>query len=107
MEKLEIVDLNMVYYSLKGATEALKSINLTVKEREFVTIVGPSGCGKSTLLSMVAGLIKPTGGKILLDGVEVTGPSLNIGYMLQQDHLFRQVTLSLPGSRLPLYLSRW
>lgn len=91
MEKVEIRDVNMVYYGDKGETHALSSINLTVREREFVSIVGPSGCGKSTLLSMVAGLIRPTSGFVYLDGEEVVAPSPKVGYMLQQDHLFRQL----------------
>ncbi|HHY18403.1 MAG TPA: ATP-binding cassette domain-containing protein [Firmicutes bacterium] len=83
----------MVFYSQKGATEALQSVNLKVREKEFVTIVGPSGCGKSTLLSAIAGLIKPTSGKVYLDNLEVNSPSPKIGYMLQQDHLFIHLTV--------------
>jgi len=45
------------------------------------------------VLSMVAGLVRPTSGKIFLDGEEVTKPSSKIGYMLQQDHLFRQMQI--------------
>lgn len=89
MGKVEIKDVDMVFYDPKGETEALKSVNLTVREKEFVTIVGPSGCGKSTLLSLIAGLIKPTQGQVILDGEQVSVPSPKIGYMLQQDHLFR------------------
>lgn len=93
MAKVEVQDLGMVFYSQKGATEALQSVNLKVREKEFVTIVGPSGCGKSTLLSAIAGLIKPTSGKVYLENLEVNSPSPKIGYMLQQDHLFRHLTV--------------
>lgn len=56
-----------------GATNVLPDVSLTVKDGEFFTIVGPSGCGKSTLLQLLAGLDRPTSGRILFDGVDVTG----------------------------------
>ena len=52
----------------------LSGIDLEVKDGEFVCIVGTSGCGKSTLLNLAAGLERPSEGKIVLDGEEVTGP---------------------------------
>lgn len=101
MAELEMIDINMVYHTKNGETEAIKNINLKVKSGEFLSIVGPSGCGKTTLLSIISGLIKPSNGKILLDGNEITYPCSQIGYMLQKDHLFewrtiyRNVTLGL------------
>lgn len=70
-------NLSFTYFNpLKNlSTQALKNISLTVKKGEFVTIVGPSGCGKTSLLYCLGGLIKPTGGKIMLSGKKVTGPS--------------------------------
>ncbi len=56
-----------------GATTVLPDVTLTVRDGEFFTIVGPSGCGKSTLLQLLAGLDRPTSGRILFDGVDVTG----------------------------------
>lgn len=67
---------------------AVKDVNLTVRDGEFLTIVGPSGCGKSTLLEMLAGLLRPSSGRILLDGREVTGPGLDRGIVFQQYALF-------------------
>lgn len=55
-----------------GATTVLPDVTLTVRDGEFFTIVGPSGCGKSTLLQLLAGLDRPTSGRILFDGVDVT-----------------------------------
>lgn len=66
----------------------LSGINLEVKSGEFVCIVGTSGCGKSTLLNLVAGLEKPTSGKILLDGKEVTGPGADRTVMFQEHGLY-------------------
>ena len=60
---------------------------------EFVAIIGQSGCGKSTLLSLISGIIEPTEGAVLVDGVPVAGPSRKVGYMLQQDYLFEWRTI--------------
>jgi iron(III) transport system ATP-binding protein len=55
-----------------GATVAVDSVSLTVEPGEFVTLLGPSGCGKTTTLRIVAGLEEPTGGRVLIDGEDVT-----------------------------------
>ncbi|MGZ8635853.1 MAG: ABC transporter ATP-binding protein [Actinomycetota bacterium] len=70
-----------------GDTVALADASLEVGASEFVSIVGPSGCGKSTLFNVVAGLIRPTSGRVLLDGREVTGQTGHVGYMFQKDLL--------------------
>lgn len=67
---------------------AVKEIDFSVKEGEFLTLVGPSGCGKSTLLDLLGGLTKPTCGRILIDGKEITGPGLDRGTVFQQYALF-------------------
>ena len=90
---VEVHNLSMKYHSLNGEITALEDINLTVDEGEFVSIVGPSGCGKSTLLSLMAGLLFPTSGSIYIGGSRVTGPSHQVGYMLQKDHLFEWRTI--------------
>jgi NitT/TauT family transport system ATP-binding protein len=66
---------------------ALEEITLDVAENEFVTLVGRSGCGKSTLLRIVAGLLRPTCGSVAVDGVQVTGPRRDIGFVFQQPAL--------------------
>jgi ABC-type nitrate/sulfonate/bicarbonate transport system ATPase subunit len=77
-----------------GATAALAPTTLDVAEGEFVSIVGPSGCGKSTLFNIVSGLIRPTAGRVFIDGRDVTGTTGHAGYMLQKDLLlpWRTVT---------------
>lgn len=90
---VEIKNLSMKYQSLTGEIEALKDINLSIKEGEFISIVGPSGCGKSTLLSLIAGLISRTHGSILIHGEEVQGVPKEVGYMLQKDELFEWRTI--------------
>jgi NitT/TauT family transport system ATP-binding protein len=66
----------------------LDDINCEVKEHEFVSIVGPSGCGKTTLLNIIAGLEKPTSGRVLINGEEVSSTSLDIGVCFQEAPLF-------------------
>lgn len=58
-----------------------------VENGRFVSIIGPSGCGKSTLFNIVAGLIRPSSGEVLLDGKDITCESGHVGYMLQKDLL--------------------
>lgn len=66
---------------------AVRDLNFTTKQGEFVSVIGPSGCGKSTILNMVSGLDLPSFGEILLDGEKVVGPSPRVGFMLQKDLL--------------------
>jgi NitT/TauT family transport system ATP-binding protein len=80
-EILRFENVCMHYHSKLGETVALKDVNFAVREGEFVAIIGPSGCGKTTILSLAAGLLTPTSGKVVQEGVP-------LGYMLQKDHLF-------------------
>lgn len=82
------------YHTAEGETEALKSVSFSAARGEFVSIVGPSGCGKTTILSLVAGLLKPTAGTVMLDGKPVGAPNGDVGYMLQRDTLFEWLTVS-------------
>lgn len=79
--------VDMKYMTRHGETEALRDITFDVEKGSFISIVGPSGCGKTTLLSLIAGLHRPTSGRIELFGQPVQGTSPQIGYMLQQDYL--------------------
>ncbi|MEY8000196.1 ABC transporter ATP-binding protein [Clostridium sp. Mt-5] len=67
---------------------ALDNFSLKVKKGEFITVVGPSGCGKSTFLDILAGLSRPTSGKVYIDGKLITGPALDRGIILQGYALF-------------------
>ena len=66
----------------------LKNVDLEIKQGEFLCVVGRSGCGKSTLLNLIAGLEKPTFGKISLNGKPVTGPGADRTVMFQEHALF-------------------
>lgn len=71
-----------------GEEDTLHKVSLTVKKGEFLCIVGASGCGKSTFLNLVAGLEKPTGGEILLDGEKISGPGADRVVMFQEHGLY-------------------
>lgn len=90
---LELDSVCFAYHTMEEETQALNQISFHINEGEFVSIVGPSGCGKSTLLSLIAGLIKPESGQILLKGKPIEGTNPSIGYMLQKDHLFEWRTV--------------
>ena len=90
---LELKNIGYAYHNLHGETTALKDISFGVKEGEFVVIVGPSGCGKSTLLSIIAGLIHPESGTIVVNNRDGSLHYPKVGYMLQKDHLFEWRTV--------------
>ena len=69
---IQLEEVNKEFGKGKKTVAALKDINLEIQQGEFVAVVGPSGCGKSTLLHVMAGLEQPTGGRVLLDAVDVT-----------------------------------
>jgi putative ABC transport system ATP-binding protein len=98
---IETIDLTMVYHSGKVEVTALRAVNLTVRAGEFVAIMGPSGCGKSTLLHLLGGLARPTGGKVLIDGIDLASLSdaqrtgvrrERIGYVFQRFNLLPTLT---------------
>ena len=75
---------------------AVASVSLSVQDGEFISLLGPSGCGKTTVLRMVAGLIQPTSGRILIDGQDVTNLPTNkrkIGLVFQSYALFPHMTV--------------
>jgi len=85
--KLAIDEISKAFGSPSTGTQALGLVSMALQPGEFVSIVGPSGCGKSTLFNIIAGLIPPSTGRVLLDGREVTGQTGLMGYMLQKDLL--------------------
>lgn len=93
---MDILKLEKVYYTYQsdeGETSAVEDLSFTVKEGEFVSIIGPSGSGKTTVLSLIAGLLKATKGKIIINGKQDNNDLSSVGYMLQKDHLFSWRTI--------------
>ena len=82
-EILKLQEISHIYHGRSGETKAIESMSFSVREGEFFGIVGPSGSGKTTLLSILAGILKPSSGEVSRH----ISP-LEIGYMLQHDHLF-------------------
>ena len=83
-----------------GSLRALDGVSLTVRPGELVCLLGHSGCGKTTLLRVAAGVEEPTSGRVLMDGIEVTGPrrfvppeQRGIGLMFQDYALFPHLTI--------------
>lgn len=66
--KLELVGISKEFRTKRGTTRALSDINLTIRDKEFVSVIGRSGCGKTTLLRTLAGLVNPTAGEVLIEG---------------------------------------
>src|SRR5438093_1477654 len=84
---LELINLRKTF----GQVVAVHNVSISVQRGEFVTLLGPSGCGKTTTLRMIAGLIKPTEGNIVLNGREITNlPTYqrNMGMVFQSYALF-------------------
>lgn len=90
---LKMEQVTHIYVTKRGTVTAVENINFFVREGEFVSLVGPSGCGKTTILSCLAGLIKPTAGRIFINDEPLTGPTSRVGYMLQSDYLFSWRTI--------------
>ena len=102
------MDVQAAQKTYPGGVQALLPLSLSVREGEFVTLLGPSGCGKSTLLKMVAGLLAPSSGRVLLWGrAHTTLPTVKrgLGFVFQDATLMPWAT-ALANVRLPLVLGR-
>lgn len=91
--------------------QVVRSVSISIRYGEFSVIVGPSGSGKTTLLNLLSGLDKPTAGKIILDGIEITGLDEDelallrrekVGFIFQTFYLIPTLT-ALKNIELPLY----
>jgi putative ABC transport system ATP-binding protein len=97
---VEAVNLEKTYMLGKVTVNALRGVNLKVDKGDFVSILGPSGSGKSTLLNLIGALDKPTGGKLLVEGTDVSALNDNqltdlrrrIGFVFQFFNLIPRIT---------------
>lgn len=89
MSFLEVSDLKKVYSSRLGSNqvEALKNVNFSMEKGEYVAVMGESGSGKTTLLNILAALIKPTSGRVVLDGMELSKIKENAMAQFRREHL--------------------
>ena len=88
LPRLCLDSVSKVFKTDRQELEALQSVNLDVRDGEFVVLVGASGCGKTTLLNLVAGLDRPTRGRIMSGGSVVKGPGRDRMMMFQEPALF-------------------
>lgn len=85
---LEFTDVTCSFVSMDGQHYvAVRDVNLTIGDGEFVSVVGPTGCGKSTILNMAAGLLTPSKGTVKVFGEELSGLNSRAGYMFQAEAL--------------------
>jgi len=106
---IEIKDVNKQFVSADGAVvTALKDINLSIHEGEFISFIGPSGCGKSTLLRLVADLIPPSDGTLMINGHSPHQARLNreYGFVFQSATLYEWRSV-LKNVQLPLEVMRY
>ncbi|MFF3286699.1 ABC transporter ATP-binding protein [Streptomyces sp. NPDC003023] len=109
---VSLKDVAVRFRSRNREVTALTDVGLEVPMGEFVAIVGPSGCGKSTLLKLVAGLLKPSTGDVLLGGERVRGPRHDIGYVFQRAALLewrsarRNILLQAEMRKMPAEAAR-
>src|SRR5471030_589938 len=89
-QRIDIRGLSKSFQLAGTAIEAVRDVSFSVRRGEFVALLGPSGSGKSTILNMIATLVKPTSGQILIDGTPVVAGKAtpNVGYVFQRDTLF-------------------
>lgn len=96
-----MLELKNIYFKVEDENEKeiLKDVNLVIDNSKFIAITGPNGGGKSTLAKMIAGIIKPTSGKIIFDGQDITNMSiteranLGISFAFQQPVRFKGITV--------------
>jgi len=97
---LELKEVSFGVEDEQGSKEILTNINLTIDDRKFVVITGPNGGGKSTLAKVIAGIEKPTSGRILFDGQDITDWTITdraragISYAFQQPVRFKGITVN-------------
>jgi sulfonate transport system ATP-binding protein len=101
MQSVSVRDLGKSYPVAGGAVDALRHVDLSVRQGECVTLLGPSGCGKSTLLRVIAGLIEGYDGEVLVQGKAIRGPGAERG-MVFQDHRLLPWMTALENVRIAL-----
>jgi NitT/TauT family transport system ATP-binding protein len=102
---IKIAGLSQTFKARTGTVEALRNINLEIDNGEFLAVIGRSGCGKSTLLRLIAGLIRPSTGNLLVGGEEVTRPRRDVAMVFQRPALLPWRTV-LDNVLLPIEVFR-
>ena len=107
-ERIRVENLNKIFETRRQVIHAVKDVNMSIAQDEIVSLIGPSGCGKSTIIRMIDDLVKPSSGKIFVDGVEITAykripKDINrkIGFIFQIPNLLPWLTVR-ENVRFPL-----
>jgi NitT/TauT family transport system ATP-binding protein len=100
---LTVRNLSAVFPNGNGGLQALENLTFSVLPQQFLCVLGPSGSGKSTLLRIISGLLPPTEGEVLYDGVSLSGPRRGVGFVFQKANLMPWRTV-LENIMLPLEL---
>ena len=101
--EVDLAGVSKTYGRRSDRIQAVEAVDLTIHQKEFVSILGPSGCGKSTLMLMIAGLVKPSSGAISIQGRNVAGPMRSNGIVFQNPVLLPWRTI-LDNVLLPIEL---
>ena len=94
-----MLELKNISYTVDDGKGIIKDLSLTIDDKKFIVITGPNGGGKSTLAKIIAGIVKPTSGQILFDGVDITDKiiteraQMGISFAFQQPVRFKGVTV--------------
>jgi NitT/TauT family transport system ATP-binding protein len=92
-ERIRFSNVSMQFPTAGGTLEVVRDMSFSVNQGDFISLVGPSGCGKTTLLNMAAGFVKPTSGRVTLDGKPISGPGPDRGVMFQEYGVFPWLTV--------------
>ena len=94
-----MLELKNISYTVEGEKDIINDVSLKIEDGKFIVITGPNGSGKSKLAKIISGIVKPTGGKILFDGVDITDmgiterAKMGISFAFQQPVRFKGVTV--------------
>lgn len=98
--RIELIEVSKIFKARRQTIFAVKEASIQVAEGEFVSLIGPSGCGKSTIIRMIDDIIKPSSGKILIDGEDITKykripkeTNRKMGFVFQMPNLFPWLTV--------------
>ena len=100
---MAVLEVKNVTFSYDGVNKILNDVNLRLNDGELVCLLGVSGGGKTTLFNIIAGLLEPQQGQVLLNGEDITGQSGKVSYMLQKDMLLPYRTVE-DNVALPLII---
>ena len=108
-ERIVFDQVSVEFPTERGPLRVVDEVSLAIRDNEFICIVGPSGCGKTTLMNLLAGFIRPSSGRVLLDGRPVNGPGRDRGVIFQEYGVFPWLTvednilfgLRLASSKVP------